>query len=166
MGPASARERATRRLRGSALELFRRLPPVMRRQITHALTPAYSVGAVAVCVDATGRLLLVRSRQHRAWSLPGGLLKRAETPSAAVVRELAEELGVVVGEAQLGDRPHVVVDPQARQVTVVYRLTLDREPVRDGVEVLEIGWFPCTALPGALLRGTRESLRLCALLDR
>lgn len=166
MGPASAREHLTRRLRESALEVFRRLPSVVRRQLTHVVAPSYSVGAVAICVDAGGRVLLVRSRQHEAWSLPGGLLKRHESPAAGVTRELAEELGAAVDEAGLSATPHVVVDPVARQVTVIFRLTLDREPVRDGVEVVELGWFACSALPAALLRGTRESLRSFDLLDR
>lgn len=166
MSRAGARETTARRLKESALDVFRWLPPVVRRQLTHAITPTYCVGAVAVCLDPAGRVLLVRSRHHRAWSLPGGLLKRGETPSAAIVRELGEELGAAVAEAALGDRPRVVVDPAMRQVTVVYRLTLDREPVGDGIEVVEVGWFSLAALPSALLRGTRESLRLCDVLDR
>lgn len=134
--------------------------------MTHLVAPTYAVGAVAVCVDAEGRVLLVRSRQHRAWSLPGGLLKRRESPAAGLARELEEELGVVVGEAELDHNPRVVVDPTARQVTVVYRLTLHRTPVRDGVEVMEVCWFHSSELPGALLRGTRESLRFFDLIDR
>jgi len=166
MGPAGARDAISRGLRESALELFRRLPSTVRRQVTHRVAPTYSVGAVAVCEDAEGRVLLVRSRQQRAWSLPGGLLKRHEAPAAAVARELAEELGVVADEEELGQTPRVVVDPDARQVTVVYRLTLRHAPVRDGVEVVEVGWFHCSTLPSALLRGTRESIGFFSSLDR
>ena len=36
---------------------------------------------------------------------------------------------------------------------------------RDGVEVLELGWFAADRLPPALLRGTRESLALYDFLD-
>ena len=38
-----------------------------------------------------GRLLLVRERGAKHWSLPGGGVKKGEDPVAAAVRELDEE---------------------------------------------------------------------------
>lgn len=55
------------------------------------------VGAVAL--DGRGRLLLVR-RAHDPgrglWSIPGGRVEVGESDQAAVVREVAEETGLVV----------------------------------------------------------------------
>jgi 8-oxo-dGTP diphosphatase len=48
---------------------------------------------VAVYVDRS--LLLVRSSYQVEWTLPGGGLKRGETPDAAARRELVEEIGLV-----------------------------------------------------------------------
>jgi 8-oxo-dGTP diphosphatase len=39
-------------------------------------------------------VLLVRARKRRRWQLPGGGLKRDETPREAVVREVDEETGL------------------------------------------------------------------------
>jgi 8-oxo-dGTP pyrophosphatase MutT (NUDIX family) len=41
------------------------------------------------------RVLLVRSRRRNRWQLPGGGLKRAETPREAARREVGEETGLV-----------------------------------------------------------------------
>jgi ADP-ribose pyrophosphatase YjhB (NUDIX family) len=53
----------------------------------------------AVVHDAQGRLLLIR-RGHAPsegmWSVPGGRMEPGETEREAVVRELAEETGLVV----------------------------------------------------------------------
>lgn len=56
-------------------------------------------GVGAVVHDDAGRLLVVRrGRQPFAgyWSLPGGRVEPGEDDAAAVVREVAEETGIVV----------------------------------------------------------------------
>lgn len=62
---------------------------------------------VAACalVDADGRVLLAQRPPGKAmaglWEFPGGKLRRGETPEAALIRELHEELGIDVAEACL-----------------------------------------------------------------
>ena len=57
---------------------------------------------VAACalVDADGRVLLAQRPQGRSlaglWEFPGGKVEAGETPEAALVRELREELGIEV----------------------------------------------------------------------
>lgn len=55
------------------------------------------VAAVAL-VDADGRVLLARRPAGKAmaglWEFPGGKVEAGETPEEALVRELAEELGI------------------------------------------------------------------------
>lgn len=52
----------------------------------------------AALVDDAGRLLVQQRAPGRAmaglWEFPGGKLEADETPEAALVRELAEELGI------------------------------------------------------------------------
>ena len=62
---------------------------------------------VAACalVDADGRVLLAKRPPGRPfeglWEFPGGKVEAGETPEAALVRELDEELGIAVAEACL-----------------------------------------------------------------
>jgi 8-oxo-dGTP diphosphatase len=59
--------------------------------------PMVLVAAVAL-IDSDGRVLLAQRPEgkHLAglWEFPGGKLMPGETPEAALVRELAEELGI------------------------------------------------------------------------
>ena len=131
----------------------------LRRLAIRLITPNYTVGAVAVCQDHDGRVLLVRSRQHAGWGLPGGLVQRGEEPVDGLSRELAEELAVDVSAATLATvRSHTIIDSNAQQVTVVFAVTLEDEPVVDGSEVMAAQWFAEPDLPTTLVRGTWESL--------
>ena len=62
---------------------------------------------VAACalVDADGRVLLARRPEGKTmaglWEFPGGKLAPGETPEAALIRELKEELGIDVSAACL-----------------------------------------------------------------
>jgi len=55
---------------------------------------------VAAVIERDGRILIAqrkRTGQHPLkWEFPGGKVEPAETPEAAVVRELQEELGIRV----------------------------------------------------------------------
>jgi 8-oxo-dGTP diphosphatase len=66
--------------------------------------PTLIVTAAAL-VDGDGRVLLQQRREGRAmaglWEFPGGKIEPGETPEAALVRELREELGIETEQACL-----------------------------------------------------------------
>ena len=66
--------------------------------------PVVLVVAVAL-VDPDGRVLMAQRPEGKSmaglWEFPGGKVESGETPEAALIRELAEELGIAVKEACL-----------------------------------------------------------------
>ena len=61
--------------------------------------PIVTVVAVAL-IDGDGRVLLAQRPAHKEhgglWEFPGGKIHAGETPEAALIRELKEELGIDV----------------------------------------------------------------------
>ena len=70
----------------------------------HQVRPHLLVVAAAL-IDTDGRVLMATRPPGKAmsglWEFPGGKMQAGETPEAALVRELAEELGIDVGESCL-----------------------------------------------------------------
>jgi 8-oxo-dGTP diphosphatase len=133
----------------AALQLYRRLPVKARRRVVRTIAPAYTVGAICVIERGEGAVLLVRLSYRNSWGLPGGLLKRGETPQDAALREVKEESTLDV--ELIGD-PAVVVDSTAQRVDVVFRARPADGADPDGAvaaspEIVEVGWFPADELP-------------------
>ncbi len=66
--------------------------------------PVLLVAAVAL-IDRDGRVLLARRPPGKEmaglWEFPGGKLREGETPEAALIRELREELGIDTAQSCL-----------------------------------------------------------------
>jgi len=129
---------------------YGRLPRRFRTWLTHLVAPGFTVGALAVVERADGRVLLVRHSYRPGWGLPGGFLKRREVPEAGAAREVREEVGLAV---DLVGSPAVTVSPKWRRVDLIFRARPSPGADPDAVvptsaEIVEVGWFPPTELPG------------------
>lgn len=62
------------------------------------MSPPILLVAACALVDADGRVLLARRPPGKPlaglWEFPGGKVEPGETPEAALIRELEEELGI------------------------------------------------------------------------
>lgn len=81
-------------------------PPVWQAGAVTVYTPRRA--ARVLLVDAAGRVLLFHGFDparpgHRYWFTPGGGLDPAESPAAGAIRELAEETGLRLDPAELGE---------------------------------------------------------------
>ncbi|NWH07699.1 MAG: 8-oxo-dGTP diphosphatase MutT [Alphaproteobacteria bacterium] len=69
-------------------------------------SPGRLVLVVAVAlIDGDGRVLVAQRPEGKSmaglWEFPGGKVEAGESPEAALIRELAEELSIIVKEACL-----------------------------------------------------------------
>jgi 8-oxo-dGTP diphosphatase len=95
--------------------------------------------------------------QAGRWEFPGGKIEPAETAGDAVVRELREELGVVVRAARpLGDFPHDYPD---RSVSISLWLVSAWDGEPEGLDGQALRWVGLPALGGCdLLEADRPML--------
>ena len=98
----------------------------------------------AALTDTEGRVLMARrptGKQHGGlWEFPGGKIERDETPKAALVRELREELGIEIERTTLV--PIAFSEsPDARHlVLLLYRCRSWRGEPR-ALDAAEIRWL-------------------------
>ncbi|MCX6048155.1 MAG: NUDIX hydrolase [Chloroflexi bacterium] len=57
--------------------------------------PKKRMGAGALFLDEQNRVLLVNPTYKPQWEIPGGIVEQDESPRAACIREVKEELGLV-----------------------------------------------------------------------
>lgn len=57
--------------------------------------------ATVILEDAEGRALIVKANYKSHWTFPGGMIDANETPAVAAVREVLEEVGIVLDPNEL-----------------------------------------------------------------
>lgn len=108
--------------------------------------------AAALITRPDGQALLVRKRGTAIFMQPGGKIETGEAPVAALCRELAEELGLVVAPSEpvhLGRFEAPAANEPGQQVQAeIFRLQITATVV-PAAEIAEIAWVDPRA-PGAL----------------
>lgn len=108
--------------------------------------PAWMPVVAIALTDAAGRLLLQQrpARKHHGglWEFPGGKVDAGEAPREALVREIAEELALVIKPS---DCAALLLAEEAREgqpavVLMLYRATC-WHGTPEGLEGQQWGWF-------------------------
>ena len=73
----------------------------MSEKIIPAQLPHKIVASGALFMNEQGQVLLVNPTYKPVWEIPGGVVEAMEPPSEACVREVEEELGLVVAPTRL-----------------------------------------------------------------
>jgi ADP-ribose pyrophosphatase YjhB (NUDIX family) len=118
------------------------------------------IGAYGVCLDARGHVLLVQAQPNVSviggwWVLPGGGVEHGEHPERALVREIAEETGLLVQVVRLRDVVtdiDQISDPPGfrhhdRLIFEVRAIGGVLKP-EDGGSSCAVAWFAPADLPG------------------
>jgi 8-oxo-dGTP diphosphatase len=103
-------------------------------------TPQPVVSMAIIAKD--GAVLMIQRRQKEGellWAFVGGAVEAGETAPEAAVREVAEEVGLIVkAEKVLGERVH---PKTGRAMVYVACSVVDGEPtVLDAEEIAEVAW--------------------------
>ena len=128
------------------------------RTVLWALRRPRLIGVRALIVRDR-RILLVRHRSGRhPWSLPGGAVERYERLAEAARREAEEETGAMVRVEGLLGIYDSFRDGISNYIAVFVCTPLgDPRPPRS-LEIAEARFFPLTALPRGLDRGSRRRI--------
>ena len=98
----------------------------------------------AALLDSERRVLLAQvptGKAHAgAWEFPGGKVERGERPEAALVRELAEELGIAVAEADLEPALFARGETQGHELTLLLFLCRRWAGEPQGLEGAALRW--------------------------
>ncbi|MDZ5442807.1 NUDIX domain-containing protein [Micromonospora sp. 4G57] len=132
---------------------------------------ALTWAVAAVVSDDAGRVLLCRQgRGERRWALPGGRLRREESPAAAVLRNIRTETGWdvqivdLVGLYRLSDRgtappPAGRCGPLPDVLVHVFRARVTAgTPSADPTGGCHLGWHAPADLPDAVTPITRTAV--------
>jgi 8-oxo-dGTP pyrophosphatase MutT (NUDIX family) len=57
--------------------------------------------AVIILEDDQARVLIVKANYKKHWTFPGGIIDLGETPKQAALREIKEEVGLIIDPASL-----------------------------------------------------------------
>ena len=126
-------------------------------------------GATVLVEDADGRILLGLRRDNGEWAMPGGGAEEGGSFASTALAELHEEVGL---EADAGDliafacvsepADHLIPYPNGdltHYFGIWFALRRWRgEPVADGDELVELGWFHRDRLPEPLMHSSAVAL--------
>ena len=121
-----------------------------------------AVRGVNVAIWKRDELLLVKISYRRVYTLPGGYVKNGESPKAAAVRELEEEVGLKVYPNQLKHARQCTFTASYKRETVdIFDMTLEKDTslAIDNREVVWAGFMPpAKALSKKLSLPTKQFL--------
>ncbi|HEX6257322.1 MAG TPA: NUDIX hydrolase, partial [Euzebyales bacterium] len=120
-----------------------RQPTALAPKEKHDDPYCHSVSVAAVIVrKEDDRVLAIRRRDNGAWQPPGGVLEPAEDIIEGLIREAAEEAGVIVRSPQLTGAYKHVGGPI---VSLVFRCTIRRRvwdaTRKTGGETVDVRWM-------------------------
>lgn len=137
--------------------------------------PAYTADTVLVADNGNGGLSVLLIKRggepfKGAWALPGGFVNEGESSVEAARRELAEETGVNVPDADslalIGIYDTPGRDPRGWTISAAYAGQVSRiVDAKGGDDAAEARWFPLNDLPKLAFDHGRIIADVVALLN-
>ncbi len=122
------------------------------------MTAPTKISIKGVVLQGGRAALLMNERDE--WELPGGRLEPEEAPEACVVREIAEELGLVAADPVLLDVWIYRIPHKGPVLIVTYGVTVEPGQPRISDEHSALGLFAAAELDALPMpEGYRRSIR-------
>jgi len=114
-----------------------------------------TTGVKVMLFNRAGELLLIRNGygDSSQFLLPGGGVSSRETPAAAAVREVREELGFELTDVDPVWTYKSIAEGK-RDTIHLFSAIADGEPKADDREVIDARFFPLSALPSGVSPAT------------
>jgi 8-oxo-dGTP diphosphatase len=104
----------------------------------------FAIGAFAILFDDQGRVLLCHRRDMDVWNLPGGRVEQGESPWDGVLREVEEEVGLVVEIKRLAGVYH---KPNQSEIVFSFICHAVGGQIGTSSEVDRVEFFPLREMP-------------------
>ena len=122
------------------------------------ITKPVTFGVRAVVLGPDGRLLLVKHTYDKYWYLPGGAMKRGEEATAALKREVKEEIGIAELRIERNLGTYVSTREGKRDTIEVFVAHAAAMGKRQRLEIAAAEWFAPDALPPDASPATRRRI--------
>ncbi|MGY4396191.1 8-oxo-dGTP diphosphatase [Sphingomonas sp. UYAg733] len=104
----------------------------------------------AALIDPAGRVLVQQRPPGKMmaglWEFPGGKLEPGETPEAALIRELEEELGIIVSAAALSPAAFASEPLGGRHLLLLLYICRDWAGEAQALDAVALDWVDIAGL--------------------
>lgn len=128
---------------------------MLKRSTNLEKNPTWLCVVAAALSDGEGRWLMQRRPENKfhggLWEFPGGKVEAVETPANALIREIAEELGVIIEPAALEPAGFAADESNAARppiVILLYRAGEWHGEPRALEPGASVGWFTSAEIAG------------------
>lgn len=106
------------------------------------------------------KFLLVQHRRSKTWNLPGGGIKKHENPELAGIRELYEETGLQIENADYLLGTYISKGEGKHDTVYIYVKNIDEKflenaKIYPAIELQDAQWFDYNNLPETITKNTK-----------
>ncbi|OGY61157.1 MAG: hypothetical protein A3F99_00085 [Candidatus Colwellbacteria bacterium RIFCSPLOWO2_12_FULL_43_11] len=116
---------------------------------------------VKCLIEQNGKFLMIRNTYgEKHWTLPGGGIKKGESPERAALREVEEEVGILLSSVRKIGEYRSNREYKADTIHCFYATANSPKISIDKGEILEAAWFTPQTIPSFRSTATEKVLDL------